>query len=415
MLHKKLLDKANTGLRVFREQGVLGFSIVSLEFIRKHTNSKYRGKIKLYSEPWLKEIIGPDGLELNRNWPGTNKKSLTFNWLMPPPGKGSGGHVTIFRFIQFLEKSGHKCRIYFHNADPKSKVEDVKRIMGDSFPPVKAPMKWLMLGEQMAEADGVFATSWETAYSVNSSGLKAKKFYFVQDFEPYFFPKGSQYILAENTYKLGFYGITAGGWLAKKLKTDYGMATDFFSFGSDSNIYQNQNHKKRKEIVFYARPYTERRGFEIGVMALDIFHRRHLEYNINFLGWDITAYDIPFPYENLKILEHGELNQVYNRCSAGLVISLTNMSLLPLELLSSGCIPVINEGENNRLVSDNPFIAYSDSTPVALADKLTEIVNRKDSVDYSRQASDSVKNNSWEESGKHFVKIVERETRKAET
>jgi hypothetical protein len=38
-----------------------------------------------------------------------NKKSI--NWFIPPVGKGSGGHLNIFRFIRNLENLGYQNRI----------------------------------------------------------------------------------------------------------------------------------------------------------------------------------------------------------------------------------------------------------------------------------------------------------------
>jgi glycosyltransferase involved in cell wall biosynthesis len=273
-------------------------------------------------------------------------------------------------------------------------------------------MEWIGSGDEMRDADGIFCTSWETAYASFNSKSTGKRFYFVQDFEPFFYATGSLSILAENTYRFGFYGTTAGNWLATKLKRDYGMQTDYFDFGSDSSLYSFENTSSRKEIFFYARPYTERRGFEMGIMALDLFHQKHPDITINLAGWDVSDYDIPFPYNNLKTLELDQLNEVYNRCAAGLVMSLTNMSLLPLELLGSGAIPVVNDGENNRLVSDNPYIAYTPCNPVALANALSSTVTRPDAIAYAKKASASVATASWDKSGAKFVRIVERETRK---
>ena len=208
--------------------------------------------------------------------------------------------------------------------------------------------------------------------------------------------------------------VTAGGWLSNKLKTEYGMNTDHFDFGSDGNLYSLLNHNERNEIFCYVRPYTERRGFELAMMTLDIFHQKHPNYVINLAGWDVSGYDIPFPYKNLKTLELDELNDLYNKCIAGLVISLTNMSLMPLELLGSGTIPVVNEGENNRLVSNNSYIAYSANDPASLANELSKVVSRKDSVAYAKNAAASVKMSGWQQSGDKFVSIVERETRNHE-
>lgn len=410
---KKISRKLKIARSLLKDEGSIAVAIRSLEFIQKKTRKNKKNLRPhainvgaIYNEVLLADPSFP----ANIGWRGVakSKEKLTFNWLMPPPGKGSGGHMTLFRFIKYLEDAGHTCRIYLHNPGPGSSVEAVKAIMGDAFPNVKAPMKWLNQDEEMEDADGMFATSWQTAYTVYASRVKAKKFYFVQDFEPYFYPVGGFSILAENTYKLGLRGITAGGWLAKILRDKYKMVTDSFWFGSDSEVYSFAKKKERKEIVFYARPTTERRAFELGILTLDLFHRKHPDYTINFIGWDVSEFNIPFPHKNLGILDPHELNELYNRCSASLVMSLTNMSLLPLELLSSGCIPVVNEGENNTLVSDNPYIAYSSSDPVSMANKLSEVITKKGLLGYATKASSSVKSASWDESGKHFVAIVEK-------
>ena len=39
-------------------------------------------------------------------------ESLTLNWIIPPFGKGSGGHLNIFRYIKYLEQLGYFNRIY---------------------------------------------------------------------------------------------------------------------------------------------------------------------------------------------------------------------------------------------------------------------------------------------------------------
>jgi O-antigen biosynthesis protein len=407
---KKIVRKLKIAKNLLHDQGVLSVGIRSLEFIQKKTRKNKSRKNKVDTSAIYSEVLAADpSLPANKSWlsPKKTKQSLTINWLMPPPGKGSGGHMTIYRFIEYLEKAGHTCRIYFHNPGPGSSVEAVQAIMGTSFPPVKASTQWLEVGEEMSKADAVFATSWQTAYTVYSSKLKAKKFYFVQDFEPFFYPVGGMSILAENTYKLGLRGITAGGWLEKKLHEDYGMTTSSFDFGSDSTLYQHINDHERKEIAFYARPTTARRAFELGIMTLDIFHKMHPEYTINFIGWDISEYSIPFPHKNLGILDPEELNELYNKSAASLVMSLTNMSLLPLELLSSGCIPVVNDGPNNRLVSNNPYIAYSkDSDPTSLAKALSKVIETKNLTSYAKKASASVNNNNWDESGEKFVKMV---------
>ena len=419
MAYKSVARKAKVGLKVLRKDGLLSFVILGLRFteknLEKHSKKKHIStKHRIDTKVKYRDALVADYTKPRKPWSGTDKKRMTFNWLMPPPGKGSGGHMNIFRFIKYLEEAGNDCKIYIYTQHAPGRVSDIRTLMGDSYPKLKAQMEWIDSGDEMRSADGIFATSWETAYASFNSKVEGKRFYFVQDFEPYFYAVGSLSTLAENTYKFGFFGVTAGNWLATKLKRDYGMQTDHFDFGSDKDLYSFKNGRPRKEIFFYARPYTERRGFEMGIMALEIFHKKHPDYKINLAGWDVSTYDIPFPYENLQTLEISQLNDLYNRCAAGLVMSFTNMSLLPLELLGSGTIPVVNDGENNVRVSNNPYIAYSASNPVALAQELSNVVEREDNVAYAKKASESVKTADWDESGKKFVAIVERETRQHE-
>ena len=124
----------------------------------------------------------------------------------------------------------------------------------------------------------------------------------------------------------------------------------------------------------------------------------------------MSNYQIPFPYINRGIITHSELADLYHESVACLVLSLTNVSLLPLELLAAGCIPVMNEGENNSLVlGKNKYIHYSPASPIQLADELCKVVERKDIDKYTQKASESVKSLSWDDSYVKVEKIIRRE------
>ena len=257
------------------------------------------------------------------------------------------------------------------------------------------------------EAQAIFATSWETAYPAFLDASPAKRFYFVQDFEPYFYPQGSQSLLAENTYRFGFHGITAGGWLSHKLSTEFGMKTDHFDFAVNSEIYSISNLRPRNEVFFYARPSTPRRGFELGLLALQELARQRPDVTISLAGEYLDPSQVPFAHKSLTIMTLPELNVVYNRCVAGLVISASNMSLLPLELLGSGAVPVVNDAPNNRMVTDNPFIEYVADTPAAIARKLIELVDREHDEARLKDMAASLVGTTWEHSGRQFLDAFE--------
>ena len=210
----------------------------------------------------------------------------------------------------------------------------------------------------MADAHAVVATAWPTAYPVFNSRCSGLRFYFVQDFEPYFHPRQAPAsYLAENTYRMGFHGVTAGRWLASKLRSEFGMETDFFEFGSDASRYRLSTDARRSGVAFYVRPGAARRAFELGMIAMELFAARRPDIELHFYGASIGKQSFPF-------VDHGsiapeQLNVVYNRCYAGLSLSMTNASLVPHEMLAAGCIPIVNEADHNRLVLNNPFIRYA--------------------------------------------------------
>lgn len=405
-LKKYVRKSANT----LKSEGLLSLGIKVLSKLQKkqaETTNNSSLKQKFTSLVDRESVMRADWTTRPYVYKHTSRpRTRTINWVMSPPA-GGGGHQNIFRFISTLEAAGYKNNVYlystFDDTTPEQARENIKAYCDAK------QVTFQKYNGRLADADVVFATGWETAYPVFNDATDAKKMYFIQDFEPYFYPIGTDYVLAENTYRFGFHGITAGGWLDKKLTKEYGMSCHHYDFGADKSVYQITNTKSRKEVFFYARPVTERRAFDLGIMALEIFHKRMPEYKINLAGWDVAGWDVPFPYVNHGAVSINELSDIYNNCAASLVISLTNMSLMPLELLAAGAIPIVNDGPNNRLVSDNPFIAYAEASPEALAQKMVDVVTMKDLPRYAQDAAKSVPSDGWEKAGDKFLSIIESE------
>ena len=318
---------------------------------------------------------------------------VVVNWVMTPPGPGSGGHTTLFRIINHLEQHGYVNRLYFYDVygcDEKYYQGVVRQYYG-----FEGPVVGVQTG--MQDADAVVATAWPTAYAVRNSPCAGKRFYFVQDFEPYFYPAGSLQVLAENTYSMGFFGITAGRWLAEKLRAEYGMETEHFDFGCDVARYMRLSNVPRSGVVFYARPDAARRGTELGLLALQIFANRHPDVVIHVYGQKMGK--LPFSFVDHGLVRPEALNKIYNQCYAGLSLSLTNVSLVPHEMLAAGCIPVVNDATQNRMVLNNSCVRYAPPNPQALASALEAVVTAGDFAVISNAASASVHLTTWQDAG----------------
>ena len=400
-------------LRIMRTRGVTGVLLVLFRravdrLERRNTGDKVRPQLLVRWE----DAVAVDWTT-PAPWQADPRtvvnESLRTAWIMHPPGESSGGHQNIFRFITYLESAGHEVTVYLY--DSFDRAVDPVRVQemlasSPSYPNVDATFRMYDGGVDPG-TDVIVATGWETAYPAFRDPSLAKRAYFVQDFEPGFYPVGSEHTLAENTYRFGFHGITAGDWLATMLAREYGMRTASFGFAADTSTYHLTNTGARDEVFFYARPVTARRGFELGLMALERLVELRPDVTIHLAGWDVSAYDIPFPHVDHAAMKINELNELYNRCGVGLVLSLTNLSLLPLELLAAGVVPVLNEGQNNRLVTDNPFIEYSEPTPAALARRMDEVLSRPDLAAHAAAAAASVGGGGWDASGARFVKALE--------
>lgn len=337
-----------------------------------------------------------------------HKRTLKIGWVLSPISIGSGGQHTIARFAKSLQERGHDVTFFIYESIAQQPADYAHELLKEHFD-IDVQCRPMAEAENF-DGDVMFATGWETAYPVFNMSIPAHKMYFVQDFEPLFYGTGSKSVLAENTYRFGFYGVTAGRWLTQKV-AEYGMPADYFDFGADLDIYRPiGTMQKQQQVCFYARPVTERRAFEIGVLALARFHQEHPDYRIVFFGWDVSDYDIPFPYENRGIVNPTELAEIYHASQACLVLSLTNASLLPLELLAAGCVPVMNDGPNNRMViGENPDIVYTINSPIELAKGLDSVVTDQQINERCQRISQMASSSSWDASYEKFEHIILRE------
>src|SRR5205823_6521507 len=84
-------------------------------------------------------------------------------------------------------------------------------------------------------------------------------------------PVGSEYLVAEATYRFGFSPITSSRWLQQIMRSRYGAAAARFTYAYDSAVYHaNLTHTRpANRVVFYARTQTARRAVELGLLALE--------------------------------------------------------------------------------------------------------------------------------------------------
>jgi O-antigen biosynthesis protein len=401
------IERVRQTRRLLRAEGYAGVAARLAARVANRVSPPGSGRLPVTSADLLRAgEIAASGWMLPPALPAEPGEPLTVAWVATPPSLGSGGHTTMFRLVSALEQAGHTCILYFRDAHGWS-LDQHERTLRSWWPWVNAEVRDAADG--IEDAHAIFATAWETAYTVLASPARGTRFYLVQDFEPSFYPAGSEALLAEATYRFGFHGVTAGRWLAETLPRDYGMAADHFDFGRDLTyaLDASVGPEQRTGICFYARPDSPRRAFELAMLALELFAARQPEVDIHLYGVDLPK-RLPFAATDHGTMTPEQLNDLYNRCIAGLALSATNVSLVPHEMLAAGCIPVVNDAEHNRLVLDNSHVAYAPATPFELAETLSALVERP--VAERRAAADaaaeSVLGASWDDAGTIVERIV---------
>jgi len=340
-----------------------------------------------------------------------SETQLTINWVIPDMSRGSGGHMTIFRMVKYLQNFGHQNRVYIFGGCHQRTDKELKQFVDENF--IKTGAEFFTALDEIKDCDALIATSWQTAYPVKAIQNCRHKFYFVQDFEPWFYPMGAEYKFAENTYKFGFNHITAGPWLTKILRENYQAQADYFDLAYDHKIYHpNYQKRERKDkraiIAFYARPATPRRAFELGVQAFRELNRRGVDFEVWLFGWENGGFEAKFKCRNLGVLDQKNLACVYNNVDLSVVFSTTNYSLLPQELMAC-CCPVLDlKGPTTEAIfQDNENIFLAEPDPIKIADKIEFILTNKDIRDrVVKQAGQYVQQFSWKKSAKKVESIL---------
>jgi glycosyltransferase involved in cell wall biosynthesis len=337
-------------------------------------------------------------------------RPLTVGWVTSPPATGSGGHTTLFRMVEGLEARGHTCVVFLydrHGLDVAQRTAELRR----GWPGVRAEVRDARAG--ISGVDAVVASSWESAHVVLAYGVvrPVHRLYFVQDYEPYFYPRGSEYELASMTYRFPFRRIALGEMVAGCLRSELGQDSDVVPFGCDTRTYRPPEIEvPRSGVVLYAKPDVGRRGYLLARLALERFHRTHPDQEIHVYGSRPTG--LPFPVSYHGSLTPAGLNELYGRVVAGLAMSFTNISLVAEEMLAAGVVPVVNDSPLARADLPNAYVGWAEPTAAGIAAELAAAVDRPDAGAYATKAAASVMGRSWEPTQELVAQIVEDEVRR---
>ena len=319
--------------------------------------------------PLLDALPGQDG-----------DRPLHVACVIPPFERGSGGHTSIFQIMSRLERAGHTVTYWIDDAFGLMAGNRGARVRGDIqewFAPIQGPV--FKGFDQWYGADVAVATGWQTAHPVMLLPKVRARAYLVHDHESEFYATSVESRWAEQTYNLGMHAICASPWLADIVRERYGGTVSLFDFGVDHDVYHPTGVPRRTDtVVLYGRDVTPRRAVPLALMALKELKERRPDLRVLSFG-DSREIDLPVDYEHLGIRSPRELAQVYNEGTVGLVLSLTNYSLIPQEMLACGmpCVDLAGISAEGIFGADGP-VALSPFDPIALAETIDHLMGDRE-------------------------------------
>lgn len=338
-------------------------------------------------------------------------KSLAF--IIPEIDKFSGGITSILRLGTYLSKFGFDISyIDFNNND----LEKLKKNARSNLQNYQGTVLKIVDTKE-SDYDAVVATNWLSVYYLNN--FNAYKLYFVQDFEPYFFKLNERYLLAKLSYELGAHIVSLGRWnldqITKNCLID--SRIDYIDFPYEPSEYAEtivrkySEYGKKSKIKIAA--YMKEDGKRIPTIIQNILKNSKKELEKYGIELEVVFFGLNPHYavsvgQNLGKLNKDELRKLYGSCDFGMVASMTNISLVPYEMLAAG-LPLIEfeEGSYTSFLPRESAILV-DFNYKTFVNKIIQCLKHTDLIEQKMHiAKEVIKTLSWEKTAREFVDILD--------
>jgi glycosyltransferase involved in cell wall biosynthesis len=297
--------------------------------------------------------------------------------VVPSFRRGSGGHSTIAHLVRGLERLGHACSLWVADDEGRHADEPAEQV-AETFTAFFGPLAGAVHKgfEEWDGADVALATGWQTVPRVLRLDRTGARAYLVQDHEPDFYGASAERTWAQDTYRMGLHCIAASPWLAGLLTERYGASASSFDLGIDHERYGPRAVHRREDLVLvYARAVTPRRAVPLALLAAAELKRRRPGVDIALFG-EARPLATPFPALHLGVLDGEDLAHAYNSATVGVVLSTTNPSLVPTEMLACGlpCVDLESGGMLATFGAGGP-ISLAPFDPLAIADAIERLLD----------------------------------------
>lgn len=377
--------------------------------LAKEIANLYQYGMDRYERSKVNNICQYEDFQLCNNIAPKHIKKIAF--IIPALIPYSGGQTSILRLGTLLSKDGYDISyICYEQQSPKSMQEVARQnlynVAGKYYEFKNA------FNEQF---DLIISTSWESVYYARR--IPGYKMYFVQDYEPYFFKLNERYLLAKKTYELGLHIVSLGRWNIQQIQKECNTSSilDMIDFPYECSEYKSIKKDydclREKKLIKIA-VYSKEEGKRIPNLIQNILYNASKKFEEQGIKLDITFFGFSRDYKvmigrNIGKLNKAQLNELYKQSDFGLVASMSNISLVPYEMMATG-LPVIEFAEGSFLsfFPDSAAILI-DYDFMTIFNKLMECINDPAKLEQmNNNCQNIIKDLSWDKSVKQFEDIL---------
>ena len=241
------------------------------------------------------------------------------------------------------------------------------------------------LVKNFPKSDIAVATHFSTVPWVQKAvetGQAEKSFYFIQDYESWFFPESDirSRNLVKKSYDLMPHKVVKSDWLKNLLAND-GYPSEKIRLGMDLLTFypRDAGSAKGNVLIAMARPRTPRRGFSTLIKALEKVKKLKPDTKIIFFGDNLKSYSIPFDFIDYGVIsDQDQLAMLYSKANIFIDSSdFQGFGRTALEAMACGtaCILTDTGGVLEYAKNMHNCVLVPPKEPDRIADGILKVLN----------------------------------------
>jgi GT2 family glycosyltransferase/glycosyltransferase involved in cell wall biosynthesis len=369
---------------------------------RKHTPQKYAQRVSLIKKTEILDSVRASiTTELDRLKEPNKVDLMTMRilFLLPVKGGGGGAH-SVVQEVTEMRRLGLHARVGVKHEQVEGFVKAYADIDGSSDTFIGFQDNNLIeLSESYDIVVGTIFASMKLVKRIVDVNPHILPAYYVQDYEPMFFPEGSpKWQEARDSYTLvpGAFLFAKTQWIIDQVKREHGVTVHKVQPSIDHDVYKpvQRSCSGRLSVSAMIRPQTPRRGAERTMRLLAGLHKQYGDrIVIHLFGCESEHPDFKMLERGFPFANHGPLLRPQVAAllaQSDLFIDLSDYQAFgrtALEAMACGCVaavPIAGGAQEYAIDQENALVLDSMDEAASFA-TISELLDKPDKLQSLRR------------------------------